>query len=291
MSIDELKAWVTSSGLPILLFALGSIILARFVNWLARHIEARVRDASTYHAFDDIERREHSKYLQAMIQGLSWAARALIYFLASVLILLRFGFPFASLLAPATVIGVALGFGAQTIVGDILSGFFIFAERQYGVGDQIRISQPGSLTGVSGTVEELTLRVTKIRSINGELISIPNGQILQVANSSKDWSQVVIDLQLPIEKNTVRAQELLQEVCETFTTDTTWAPLLLSAPRVTGVESISVAYVQLRVLAKTLPARQWEVARELRTRLLAELAREGLLPDSSNANVIQQIAP
>ena len=96
---------------------------------------------------------------------------------------------------------MAIGFGAQQVVGDVLAGFFLFAERQFGVGDLIRLSMPGQTTGVSGTVEELTLRVTKLRSAQGDLIVVPNSALRQVTNLSKDWSRVVIDIPIPAEED------------------------------------------------------------------------------------------
>ena len=121
----------------------------------------------------------------------------LIYAVAGVLMLQRLGVPLARLVAPATVAGVALGFGAQRVVQDILAGFFIITEHQYGFGDVVRLSVPGSATGVTGTVEDVTLRITRMRTVNGEVVFTPNGQIMQATNLSRDWARAVIDVPVP----------------------------------------------------------------------------------------------
>ncbi len=287
-SFEDIHTWLVTNGLEILLLVLGSILASRFTHWVSRKAEASVSRRATAQIQQELVRSEPSKYIHSAIQAVDWVIRSLIYFVASILILLRFEVPLSTLIAPATVLGLGLGFGAQRIVQDLLSGFFIFTERQYGVGDTIRISAPGTMIGVSGTVEEVTLRITRLRTIAGELIVIPNGQILQVANLSRDWSQVVIDLQIPLEKSVERAKTILEEQSELLADSEKFAPLLLSRPQVTGVESITLGYLQLRVIVKTLPSRQWEVARELRMRLVEALSAEDLLPDSSSASIVQQ---
>lgn len=289
MTISDFVVWAKTNGLEILLITLGGILLARFVHWASTKAERQMSAVAITQFKDDLFRSDQTKYAHAAIQALSWVIRSVIYFVMGILILIRLSIPITSLVAPATVFGVALGFGAQRIVQDLLAGFFIFTERQYGVGDVIRISQPGSSTGVAGTVEELTLRLTKLRTLSGEVISISNGQILQVANLSKDWSQVVIDIQIPIEKSVETAKGILHGGCTKFASDPAWSPLLLTEPEVTGVEAVSIGYFQLRVIVRTLPSRQWEVARELRQRLLAELSDAQLLPASASASFIQQV--
>src|SRR5258707_818337 len=158
-SLGDFGRWVRSSGLEIVLIVVGSILLARFVSWFGQKLTAQIdgRDASS----DALVRSEAAKHRHSVTEVVVWTAIVLIYAIAAVLVLERFDVPLASLIAPATVAGVALGFGAQRIVQDILAGFFIIAERQYGFGDLIRISSLGSLTGVSGTVEDVTLRITR----------------------------------------------------------------------------------------------------------------------------------
>ncbi|NNN15335.1 MAG: mechanosensitive ion channel family protein [Acidimicrobiaceae bacterium] len=287
--LNVLFDWSKSNGLEIVMVVTGSILLARFIKFVSSRSEARLSAAAAIQTTDDLVRSERSKYVHAMVQAVGWGFTSLVYFVALVMVVLRLGIPITSLVAPATVVGVGLGFGAQKLVQDLLAGFFVFAERQYGVGDVIRMSAPGTLTGVSGTVEELTLRMTKIRTLTGELIFVPNGAVGQVANLSKDWSQVVLDVQVPIESDKSTAIELMKSICLEFGEDENWKQFLLGAPVVTGIEAILIGYFQLRVLVRTLPARQWEVARELRLRLLEGLDNANLLAGSDKSPIVQQV--
>jgi small conductance mechanosensitive channel len=174
------------------------------------------------------------------------------------------------------VIGVALGFGAQQMVGDILAGFFLFAERQFGVGDQVRLSMPGQLTGISGTVEQLTLRVTKLRTQQGEVIVVPNSALRQVTNLSKDWSRVVLDVPIPVEEDLEQVSHLVEDVAATMSGEPAWRDHILGQPVVAGVETIEVGYVQLRLLVRTLPGKQFDVGRELRLRIVLALKSHGI---------------
>jgi small conductance mechanosensitive channel len=195
------------------------------------------------------------------------------------------GIPLTSLVAPATVAGVAIGVGAQQVVGDLLAGFFLFAEHQFGVGDLIRLSTPGQLTGISGTVEELTLRVTKLRSQQGDLIVVPNSALRQVTNLSKDWSRVVIDVPIPVEEDLQRVIALLAQVAADMAAEEPWHEQIIGEPVVAGVETIEVGYVQLRLLVRTLPGRQFDVGRELRLRVLIALRHEEISSPAAQGSV------
>ncbi len=154
------------------------------------------------------------------------------------------GIPLVTLIAPATVAGVAIGFGAQQVVGDLLAGFFLFAEHQFGYGDDIRFSQPGQTKGVAGTVEEMTLRVTKLRTIEGELVIIPNSLLGQVTNLSKDWSQAVLDLPIAVGEDLELTNTVLHEAAMTLATDAHWSPCCCasrSSPACSGWRSATTS--------------------------------------------------
>jgi small conductance mechanosensitive channel len=193
-----------------------------------------------------------------------------------VLVIQRLGVPLTSLVAPATVAGVALGFGAQRVVQDVLAGFFIVAERQYGFGDSIRISSLGATTGVVGVVEEVTLRVTRLRTVSGEVVFVPNGQIVQVTNLSRDWARAVIDVPVPATADISEVTAKLREVGENAFHDDQLRPLLLDEPSVMGLESISVDQFVIRMVARTLPGKQFDVSRVLRERVAVALGRLGV---------------
>jgi small conductance mechanosensitive channel len=190
-SLDDFSRWARGDGLEIVLLVLGSVLLTRGVSWFANRLTDRI-DAVDRRS-DAVVRSEAAKHRHSLTQAITWVALVMIYSVTGVLVLQRFGVPLAGLVAPATVAGVALGFGAQRIVQDILAGFFIVAERQYGFGDLIRVANIGSTTGVTGTVEDVTLRTTRMRTVNGEVVFLPNGQITQVTNLSRDWARAVVD--------------------------------------------------------------------------------------------------
>jgi moderate conductance mechanosensitive channel len=273
-SLSDFSRWARGDGLEVVLIMVGSILIARFVAWFGAKITERI-DAQDQSS-DALVRSEAAKHRHSLIQVITWAAIVLIYAIAGVLVLSRLGVPLASLIAPATVAGVALGFGAQRVVQDILAGFFIITERQYGFGDLIRISNLGSTTGVTGTVEDVTLRITRMRTVNGEVVFIPNGQISQVTNLSRDWARAVVDVPLPATADINRVNSLLQGVGNDIHADESLRPLMLDAPTVMGVESIDVGTFVIRIVARTLPGKQFVVGRELRARIATALRQEGI---------------
>jgi len=207
----------------------------------------------------------------------TWTLLVLVYSVMAVLMIQRLGVPITSLVAPATVAGVAVGFGAQRVVQDILAGFFIISERQYGFGDAIRISALGATTGVLGTVENVTLRVTSLRTVNGEVVFVPNGQIVQVTNLSRDWARAVVDVPVPPTADTNKVTAILHSVGEEAFADPTLRPLLLDTPSVMGLESMDVDRFVVRVVARTLPGKQFDVGRDLRSRIASAFRDAGIM--------------
>ena len=272
--LSDIDEWVRSDLLLIVLYVVGAVLLARFVAWISAKVIARIDAEAT--GGDALVRSEAEKHRHAVAQVVTWVTIVLIYCVATVLVVQRFGVPLAGLVAPATVAGVALGFGAQRIVQDILAGFFLIAERQYGFGDVVRIAPLGSNAPVTGTVEEVTLRVTRLRSPNGEVVIVPNGQVVHVTNLSRDWARAVIDVPVPSSADISRVNEVLHDVGVAAYADEALRPLLLDAPTVMGVESLTVDELQVRMVARTLPGRQFEVGRALRARIAVAFRSEGL---------------
>lgn len=272
--LSDVTTWGRGKGLEVVLYVLGAVLLARFLSWLGARITSHIDDTSM--SGDSLVRSEQSKHRHAVAQVLTWIAIVLLYCVTAVLVIGNLGIPVTGLVAPATVAGVALGFGAQRIVQDLLAGFFIIAERQYGFGDVVRISALGSVTGVTGTVEDVTLRVTQLRSADGEVITVPNGQIVQVTNLSRDWARAVVDVPLPPSADVTQANELLHQVGTAVFNDERMHPLLLDEPTVMGVESFKVGQVNVRMVARTLPGKQFEVGRELRMRVAVAFREHGI---------------
>jgi small-conductance mechanosensitive channel len=272
--LPDVPVWLRGSGLEIVLIMLGVVLMTRFATWAKAIINQRI-DANDAES-DALVRSEAAKHRHALADVLTWAALVVVYCVSGVAILPRLGVAMSSLVAPAAVVGVALGFGAQRLVQDLLAGFFIIAERQYGFGDLITIAGPGIPEGVIGTVEDVTLRVTKVRTANGEVIFTSNGQITQLTNLSRDWARVVIDVPVPVSVDIGEVSEILREVGREAYADDELHPQLLDAPAVMGVQSIEVDQIRVRIVARTLPGRQFLVGLALRGRIAAALRREGI---------------
>jgi len=251
-------------------------VAARRRSWIDRQIRAQIESGALA--------SEGLKRSRAVSEAIEWAVVALASFIAAILALDRLGIPLTTLVAPATVIGIGLGFGAQQMVGDLLAGFFLFTEHQFAFGDVIRLSVPGQPTGITGTVEELTLRVTKVRTAQGELVVVPNSALRQVTNLSKDWSRAVIDIPVSVTEDLQYVTGLLRDVITGMAADPEWKGLFLGEPVVAGVETIDVGYVQLRLIARTLPGRQFEVAREIRLRAATALRSAGVSSPSMDGS-------
>ena len=272
--LSDALLWLRGSGLEIVLLVLGAVLLTRFATWLGGVITARI-DANAGGG-DALVRSEEAKHRHALTQVLTWASLVLVYCVTAVLIVQKLGVPVTGLVAPAAVAGVALGFGAQRLVQDLLAGFFIITERQYGYGDVISISIPGIPAGVIGTVEDVTLRVTTVRTQDGEVIITPNGSIVQLTNLSRGWARAVVDVPVPVSVDVNRVSDILRRVGDEAFADEGLHPLLLDPPSVMGVQSIEVDQFQVRVVARTLPGKQFDVGRALRARIATAFLREGI---------------
>src|SRR3954453_6301799 len=288
--LTELRDWLLGRGLEVVLIVLGSILLARFAQWVGSKITDRIDARAT--GGDALVRSEAAKHRHSLTQVLTWVAVVLIYSIAVFLVLQTLGIPITGLVAPATVLGVGLGFGAQRIVGDILAGFFIITERQYGFGDVVAIAVVGAGEAATGTVEDVPLRITRLRPANGEVVPIPNGQIVKVVNLSRDWARAVVDVPVPTSSDVNRVNEILREVCAEAFRDPALRKLLLDPPSVMGVESLDLDQVNVRVVARTLPGKQFEVGRDLRARIVLAFRRQGLtLPPQSEDGAESDTGP
>lgn len=272
--VEHFQTWASGQGLEIVLILTGAVLLGRVVSWAGGRVTDRI-DARAQES-DALVRSETSKHRHALVQVGTWVTLVGLYCITAVLVLQRLGVPVAGLVAPATVAGVALGFGAQRVVQDLLAGIFLITERQYGYGDVVRLTLVGTGTPLVGTVEDVTLRVTTMRTVDGEVVLTPNGQIAQVTNLSRDWARAVLDIPVPVGADLARVDEVLQQVGTQAYADDALRALLLDPPSVMGVESLEVDQLNVRLVARTLPGKQFEVGRELRSRAATALRREGL---------------
>jgi small conductance mechanosensitive channel len=180
------------------------------------------------------------------------------------------GVNIAPIIASAGIIGLALGFGAQSLVKDFLAGIFVFIEDQYGVGDVVDVGD------ASGTVEAVTLRMTRLRDVKGTVWYVPNGQILRVGNQSQNWSRAVIDVQVGPDEDLVHVQHVLRDIAHDMWEDDDYNGIIIEEPEVTGVEDITLDAITVRLMVKTAPLQQWAVARTLRQRIKARFDHEGI---------------
>ena len=186
------------------------------------------------------------------------------------MVLTELGVNVAPIIASAGIVGVALGFGAQSLVKDFLSGIFMIFEDQYGVGDVVDLGE------ASGTVEAVSLRVTRLRDVNGTVWYVRNGEILRVGNMSQNWARTVLDIDVAYGEDLAKVRRVLQEVAHDLWEDEDFKGLIIEEPEVWGVEALDPDGVTVRVTLKTAPLEQWEVAREMRERIKARFDYEGI---------------
>jgi moderate conductance mechanosensitive channel len=283
----NLGVWILDRGVRIALLLIGGLLMARFINWTANWIVKRL-DVQ-YRESDQLVRSESTKHRQAVASVISWVSVALLFVVVAVEVTDVLAIPVGSLVAPAAVLGAALGFGAQRIVQDLLAGFFIITEKQYGFGDLVSLTVAGITLPAEGTVEDVTLRVTKLRSTEGEMYTIPNGQIVKTLNLSKDWARAVVDIPVPRSADLNVVNDVLHEVAENAKDDPGLKDLLLDAPQLMGVESIQLETVNLRMVARTLPGKQYEVGRRIRVLVVRALRRAGIVSSDGNAPMVAAI--
>ena len=239
-TLDSLSQWLLTKGLHIALVVVFAIIATRLIRVIAGRISRRL-DRGDGH--DAVLRPESVKHRRAVASVISSVAIAVLYIVVAIDIANQLGLPIGSLVAPAAVLGAALGFGAQRIVQDLLSGFFLITEKQYGFGDLVALTVTAG-GDARGTVEDVTLRVTKLRTSDGEVFTVPNGQIVKSLNLSKDWARAVVDVPVPTSADINLVNEALREVSAVAMEDDGLPDLLLDEPQVMGVESIEKRHRQ-----------------------------------------------
>jgi moderate conductance mechanosensitive channel len=225
-----------------------------------------------------VQSARRAQRAKTMADVLGRLATATIWGIAVLVVLGEIGINLAPLIAGAGVLGIALGFGAQSLVRDFLSGFFMLVEDQYGVGDVIDVGGAvgGTGGGVSGTVEGVSLRTTRLRDVEGVVWHIPNGEIKRVGNKSQQWSRAVLDVEVDRDTDISRAIGVIKQTADTLWHDDGWRDAILAEPDVWGVEELNAQSVKLRLVVQTRPLEQWRVARELRARIKAAFDENGI---------------
>jgi small-conductance mechanosensitive channel len=244
-------------------------VATRVVTFISRRRVRRIGAARA--ATADVRANVVGAHQLALIGAFRWGLNFCIVFVAAVWVLIELSLPSTALVPLASVVGIGLGFGAQQVVGDVLTGFFILSERQFDVGDLIRVGPLVSVGWVEGRVEEMSLRVTKIRTFDGDLVTIANGELRQTVNASRDWARVLVTVPLSRHVDLDAVTARLNTVGVALSEDPEWKPLMLQAPSVSGLDDLGAEIIQVRMVGRSIPAQQWKVARELRRRIAIAL--------------------
>ena len=283
---SDIAAWVIGKPLAILGLVLiglvGRWVLHRMIDRVVRRAEdgvlpGRVGKMTLGHAGGKgvktgdptaaTRRVQRARTMGSLLKSISSGVIFTIILMMSVS---ELGYDVAPLIAGAGIIGVALGFGAQSLVKDFLSGIFMMFEDQYGVGDVVDVGE------ASGTIEAVSLRVTRLRDVNGTVWYVRNGEILRVGNMSQNWARTVLDIGVAYSEDLVKVRRVLTEVAHDLWDDEDFKGLIIEEPEVWGVEALSPDGVTVRVTLKTAPLEQWAVAREMRQRIKARFDFEGI---------------
>lgn len=253
--------------LTVLLVLLVAWVFHRLARRGIRRLVRRVHDDGTSGVLTVTRRAQRSEALGTLMSSVSGAV---IWTVAGLMVLDELGLNLGPFLAGAGVVGVAVGFGSQALVRDFLSGIFMLVEDQYGVGDVIDTGQ------ATGTVESVSLRSTRLRSVDGIMWHVPNGEIRRVGNKSQQWSRSLIDVPVPYDADTRAAINIIATVANGMAAEPEWAAKMLGRPEVWGVERFEATSLAVRTVITTRPREQWPVSRELRLRLKLAFDQAGI---------------
>jgi small-conductance mechanosensitive channel len=265
-NLQTLGRWFMTHGVNVVAIVLGAIFVVRVANLAIEHFQSRMAHER---AAGDLEWQRRASTVGGLLMNL---VRTTVSFLAILMLLRELSFDVVPILTGAGIAGLAIGFGAQNLVRDVISGFFIILEDQVRVGDIARIN------GVTGNVEEIRLRTIVLRDDQGAVQVFPSGAINSLANLSKQFSFATVDVKVAYTENTDRVMGALAQVGAGMRRDPDWAPLILAPLEVLGVESIADGTATIRAKFKTPPLTQGKVANELRKRVLAAFVALGIRP-------------
>jgi small conductance mechanosensitive channel len=266
ISYEDIVAWLLGPGLRLLVIATSAFLIARGAHFLIESLQIFLVSGDTNQT-DLLERR---KRISTLGQLLRVVATLLVIGVAVLMTLSLFAVDIRPILTGAGIAGLAVGFGAQNLVRDIIAGFFLILE------DQVRLGDVVSINGKSGLVEAIRLRTIVLRGHDGTVHVIPNGVITELSNMTKDFSYAVLDIGVPYEEDVDAVLEVLKSVAVDVRADPAHGPNILEPLEVLGIEAFNESSVQLRVRLKTVPIQQWNVARELRRRIKLAFEARGI---------------
>jgi small-conductance mechanosensitive channel len=269
----DIAAWAAETGIRIAVILILAFAVARILSTIIMRTE---RDLAVGTGLDALERRKRAQTVASVVNR---ALSALIWATAVLIVLRELDVDITPVLTGAGIVGLAIGFGAQTLVRDVISGFFLIVE------DQVRVGDVAMVNGTGGLVEQINLRTIVLRDFEGVVHVFPNGEIKTLANRTKDFSYYVIDLGIEYDADADRVMTLVREAGASLMQDPAFAPSILEPVEVLGVDDFKESSVSLRFRIKTIPLKQWEVGRELRRRVKLTLDREGIRIPSPRMDV------
>ena len=268
LAILEQGTWLRDDGVPILLTILAAIVATIALRVIVRRFRRRLEEAPSASEAGNLQRAA------TLAHALSATFIVIVWVTAFLLILSYLTVPLGPFIASAGIVGVALGFGAQSVVKDTLSGFFILLENQFGVGDTVEMQTTAN--PVIGRIEWFTLRATALRAYDGTLHMVPNGNIQVVSNKSRGWARAIIDTRIAYGQDPEQVRSLLDELFGELRDDEHLQEWVMDGPAVLGVETTSDTGVVIRAVAETQPSKRFDVERLLRARITQRLAERGI---------------
>jgi small-conductance mechanosensitive channel len=255
VSAEKVMKWLVTSGLQIAFILVGAFIIIRILRFSINRINRFFEDD------DPTTRSEREKRAETLTRILGNMASIIVWVFAGMMILKELGVEIGPILAGAGIAGLAVGFGAQSLVKDFLNGIFIVIENEYRVGDVVSIADR------AGLVEKISLRTTVLRDLEGKVHVVPNGQITVVTNMTKEWSRFMIDVGVAYKESVDHVMEVLAAVGKEMQEDRKFGSLILEPLTILGVDSFGDSSVNIRVMFTTQPLQQWTVGREFRRRI------------------------
>ena len=264
--VQVIIPWAMVHGIKIVVILIGAGIFIRIIKiFIEKAIRKLIKPDQVAKDPEAEKKREDT-----LIRIFNSTVSVFIWAVAFMMILSEFGINAGPLIAGAGVMGIAIGFGAQYMIRDFLAGLFIMLENQYRVGDVIEIA------GIGGKVEDITLRKTVLRDIDGAVHHVPNGEIKVASNKAQEFSRVHLKIGVAYKEDIDRVSSVLNQVCKEMAEDEQWKDSITKTPEVLGIDDFAESSVVIKVLGETLPLKQWEVARELRKRIKIAFDKENI---------------
>lgn len=275
---DDIANWLRIKLPPILVI----LILAAIMTWLLGLLTGKLQQFSHR---DELPSRIRAQQLRTLAAVIHSVGIFVIFFFALLQILDKLNVDVKPFIASAGIVGLAIGFGAQTLVHDVINGFFIIIENIYDLGDVVKIA------GVQGTVEQMSLRKTVLRDDTGALHSVPNSEVKIISNMTRDWAQVALHVSVDHSESSDHIIQLLKEIASEFVSDPEYGPSIVGQPEVPGIERVNGSEVDYLMLVKARPGKQYAIRRELRKRIKACFEKNNIKAGSPNRMYVMEAPP